>query len=205
MDWTTKLPRRAAIYARVSTEGQTPENQLVRLREVAARAGWKVTAEYVETVSGAAKARPEFDRMMREVRRRRVDLIAAVDLTRLGRTTIGLLNLLDELGQLGCDLYVDREALDTTTAAGRMMYAVVAAIAAFERELLIERTKAGMARARAQGKQIGRAPASDAIVDAIRALRADGMGMDRIARELRCGKGLSQRVCQQYDKEMADG
>jgi len=205
MDWKTNLPKRVAIYARVSTEGQTPENQLIRLREVAARAGWDVAEEFVETVSGAAKARPEFDRMMREVRRRRIDLIAAVDLTRLGRTTIGLLNLLDELGQLGCDLYVDREALDTTTAAGRMMYAVVAAIAAFERELLIERTKAGMARARARGKQIGRAPASDALIDAIRALRADGMGMDRIARNLKCGKGLSQRVCQEFDKEMADG
>ncbi|MBU0645035.1 MAG: recombinase family protein, partial [Alphaproteobacteria bacterium] len=132
MDWKTNLPKRAAIYARVSTEGQTPENQLMRLREVAARAGWNVAEEFVETVSGAAKARPEFDRMMREVRRRRIDLIAAVDLTRLGRTTIGLLHLLDELGQSGCDLYVDREALDTTTAAGRMMYAVVAAIAAFE-------------------------------------------------------------------------
>jgi len=205
MDWKTNLPKRVAIYARVSTEGQTPENQLMRLREVAARAGWDVAEEFVETVSGAAKARPEFDRMMREVRRRRIDLIAAVDLTRLGRTTIGLLNLLDELGQLGCDLYVDREALDTTTAAGRMMYAVVAAIAAFERELLIERTKAGMARARARGLQIGRAPASDALIDAIRALRADGMGMDRIARNLKCGKGLSQRVCQEFDKEMADG
>lgn len=205
MDWKTNLPKRVAIYARVSTEGQTPENQLMRLREVAARAGWDVAEEFVETVSGAAKARPEFDRMMREVRRRRIDLIAAVDLTRLGRTTIGLLNLLDELGQLGCDLYVDREALDTTTAAGRMMYAVVAAIAAFERELLIERTKAGMARARARGKQIGRAPASDALIDAIRALRADGMGMDRIARNLKCGKGLSQRVCREFDKEMADG
>ena len=205
MDWKTNLPKRVAIYARVSTEGQTPENQLIRLREVAARAGWDVAEEFVETVSGAAKARPEFDRMMREVRRRRIDLIAAVDLTRLGRTTIGLLNLLDELGQLGCDLYVDREALDTTTAAGRMMYAVVAAIAAFERELLIERTKAGMARARARGLQIGRAPASDALIDAIRALRADGMGMDRIARNLKCGKGLSQRVCQEFDKEMADG
>jgi len=205
MDWKTNLPKRVAIYARVSTEGQTPENQLMRLREVAARAGWDVAEEFVETVSGAAKARPEFDRMMREVRRRRIDLIAAVDLTRLGRTTIGLLNLLDELGQLGCDLYVDREALDTTTAAGRMMYAVVAAIAAFERELLIERTKAGMARARARGKQIGRAPASDALIDAIRALRADGMGMDRIARNLKCGKGLSQRVCQEFDKETADG
>jgi len=205
MDWKTNLPKRVAIYARVSTEGQTPENQLIRLREVAARAGWDVAEEFVETVSGAAKARPEFDRMMREVRRRRIDLIAAVDLTRLGRTTIGLLNLLDELGQLGCDLYVDREALDTTTAAGRMMYAVVAAIAAFERELLIERTKAGMAHARARGKQIGRAPASDALIDAIRALRADGMGMDRIARNLKCGKGLSQRVCREFDKEMADG
>ncbi|MBU1278383.1 MAG: recombinase family protein [Alphaproteobacteria bacterium] len=205
MDWKTNLPKRAAIYARVSTEGQTPENQLMRLREVAARAGWNVAEEFVETVSGAAKARPEFDRMMREVRRRRIDLIAAVDLTRLGRTTIGLLHLLDELGQSGCDLYVDREALDTTTAAGRMMYAVVAAIAAFERELLIERTKAGMARARARGKQIGRAPASDALIDAIRALRADGMGMDRIARNLKCGKGLSQRVCQEFDKETADG
>ena len=205
MDWKTNLPKRVAIYARVSTEGQTPENQLIRLREVAARAGWDVAEEFVETVSGAAKARPEFDRMMREVRRRRIDLIAAVDLTRLGRTTIGLLNLLDELGQLGCDLYVDREALDTTTAAGRMMYAVVAAIAAFERELLIERTKAGMARARARGLQIGRAPASDALIDAIRALRADGMGMDRIARNLKCGKGLSQRVCREFDKEMADG
>jgi len=205
MDWKTNLPKRVAIYARVSTEGQTPENQLMRLREVAARAGWNVAEEFVETVSGAAKARPEFDRMMREVRRRRIDLIAAVDLTRLGRTTIGLLNLLDELGHLGCDLYVDREALDTTTAAGRMMYAVVAAIAAFERELLIERKKAGMARARARGKQIGRAPASDALIDAIRALRAGGMGMDRIARNLKCGKGLSQRVCQEFDKETADG
>ena len=86
-----------------------------------------------------------------------------------------------------------------------MMYTVVAAIAAFERELLIERTKAGMARARAAGKQIGRAPASDALIDAIRALRADGMGMDRIARNLKCGKGLSQKVCQEFDKEMIDG
>ena len=96
---------------------------------------------------------------------------------------------------------MDREAIDTTTAAGRMMYTVVAALAAFERELLIERTKAGMERARAQGKQIGRAPASDALVASIRNLRATGMGMDRIARQLRCGKGLAQRVSQQYDKE----
>jgi len=193
--------RRAALYARVSTDDQHTDNQLIRLREVAARAGWEVAAEHVEVVSGAAKSRPEFDRMMADVRRRRVDVVAAVDLTRLGRTTIGLVHLLDDLRQSGCDLYVDREAIDTTTAAGRMMYTVVAALAAFERELLIERTKAGMERARAQGKQIGRAPASDALVASIRNLRATGMGMDRIAKQLRCGKGLAQRVSQQYDKE----
>ena len=195
---------RAALYARVSTADQHTDGQLARLREVAARAGWTVAAEHVEVVSGAAKTRPEFDRMMANVRRRRVDVVAAVDLTRLGRTTIGLVHLLDDLRQSGCDLYVDREAIDTTTAAGRMMYTVVAALAAFERELLIERTKAGMAAARARGAQIGRAPASDALVQAIRSLRRRGKGMDAIARELRCGKGLSQRVCTEFDREQQE-
>jgi DNA invertase Pin-like site-specific DNA recombinase len=85
-----------------------------------------------------------------------------------------------------------------------MMYTVVAALAAFERELLIERTKAGMAAARARGAQIGRAPASDALVQAIRSLRRRGKGMDAIARELRCGKGLSQRVCTEFDREQQE-
>lgn len=195
------VTRRAAIYARVSTGEQTPENQLLRLRVVAERAGWEVVGEYVEVVSGAATKRHEFDRMMMDVRRRRVNLVAAVDLTRLGRRAVGLVNLLDELSRIGCDLYVDREALDTTTAAGRLMYHVIAAVAELEREFLVERTKAGMARARAQGKRIGRPPASPALKDAIRSLRAGGMGMDRIARELKCGKGLSQRVCREYDAE----
>ena len=136
------MTRKVALYARVSTVSQELTPQLIRLREVAARAGWTV-------ISGAAKARTAFDRMMADVRRRKVDVVAAVDLTRLGRTTIGLLHLLDELRQTNCNLYVDREAIDTTTAAGRMMYAMVAAVAAFERELLIERTVEGLAHARA--------------------------------------------------------
>ncbi|WP_415393711.1 recombinase family protein [Paracoccus sp. SJTW-4] len=198
------MTRRAALYARVSTADQHTDGQITRLREVAARAGWTIAAEHVEVISGAAKTRPEFDRMMASVRRRKVDVIAAVDLTRLGRTTIGLMHLLDDLRVAGCDLYVDREALDTTTAAGRMMFTFIAAIAAFERELLIERTKDGMAAARARGSQIGRAPAGEGIIAAIRSLRAQGMGMDRIAKTLKCGKGLSQRVCQEFDKEAAN-
>ncbi|MFN3275075.1 MAG: recombinase family protein [Paracoccus sp. (in: a-proteobacteria)] len=198
------MTRRAAIYARVSTAEQHTDGQIARLREVAARAGWSIASEHVEVVSGAAKTRPEFDRMMTAVRRRRVDVVAAVDLTRPGRSTIGLMHLLDELRQTNCDLYVDREAIDTTTAAGRMMYTFIAAVAAFERELLIERTKAGMAAARARGSQIGRAPASEALVLAIRNLRRRGMGMDAIARELHCGKGLSQRVCTEFDREQQE-
>ena len=97
------MTRKVALYARVSTVSQELTPQLIRLREVAARAGWTVAHEYHETISGAAKARPAFDRMMADVRRRKVDVVAAVDLTRLGRTTIGLLHLLDELRQTNCN------------------------------------------------------------------------------------------------------
>ena len=196
---------RAAIYARVSTGEQTPENQLLRLREVAERAGWEVACEYVETVSGASRRRPGLERMMKDAARRRFDVVMAWDVSRLGRSLRDLVDLFETLRALGCDLYLDRQGFDTTTPAGRMQMQMCAVFAEFERAMIVERTRAGMARARAAGKQIGRAPASEALKDAIRSLRADGMGMDRIARELRCGKGLSQRVCQAYDRERVDG
>ena len=193
---------RAAIYARVSTQDQDPTHQLRVLREVASRRGWAVT-EYVETVSGAAKARPQFDAMMADVRRRRVDVVAAVDLSRLARSVTVLMGLLDQLRVVGCDLYVDREALDTQTAAGRMMFAVVAAVAAFERDILIERTMEGLATARANGVRLGRPPASAGIEDAIRALRSQKVGINSIARELRCGKSTVARVCAAMKEEVS--
>lgn len=185
---------RAALYIRVSTQEQNPENQLRVLREVAARRGWAAT-EYVEVISGAARSRPQFDAMMADVRRRKVDVVAAVDLSRLARSVTVLMGLLDELRQTGCDLYSDREAIDTGTAAGRMMFAVVAAVAAFERDLLIERTMAGLATARAKGVRLGRPPSSDWLAEAIRALREQGVGQNVIARELRCGKSTVAKVC----------
>lgn len=184
---------RAAIYARVSTQDQDPTHQLRVLRDVAARRGWAVT-EYVEVISGAAKARPQFDAMMADVRRRKVDIVAAVDLSRLARSVTVLMGLLDQLRVVGCDLYVDREALDTQTAAGRMMFAVVAAVAAFERDLIIERTMAGLATARAKGVRLGRPPSSDGLAEAIRALRLQKVGINSIARELRCGKSTVAKV-----------
>ena len=198
-------PRRAAIYARVSTGEQTPENQLIRLREVAERAGWAVVCEYVETASGAKRARPGLDAMMKDAARRRFDLVMAWDVSRLGRSLRDLVYLFETLRSVGCDLFLEQQALDTSTPAGRALLQMSGVFAEFERAMIVERTKAGMARARANGKQIGRAPASDALIDAIRSLRKGGMGMDRISRQLKCGKGLSQRVCQEFDKETANG
>ena len=198
------MTNRVAIYARVSTSGQTTENQMRRLHEVAALRGWTIAQEYVETVSGAAKVRPMFDKMMMDARRRKFDTIAAVDVSRLGRSLSGLANLFEEVRQIGVDLYLDREAMDTSTPAGRAMLGMASVFAAFERDLIIERTLAGLATARAKGVRFGRPPASDGIVDAIRSLRLQGLGINSIARELRVGKSTVQRIATEMKEEAAN-
>lgn len=195
------MTRRAAIYARVSTGEQTPEPQLLRLRELATRAGYEVVGEYVETVSGASTARPELDRMMKDAARRRFDVLLAFDVSRLGRSLTQLVGLFEALRALGVDLILDRQGVDTNTPAGRALLGMAAVFAEFERAMIVERTRAGMERARARGAQIGRAPTGDGTVAAIRSLRAQGVSMDKIARQLKVGKGVSQRVCQQFDRE----
>ena len=198
------MTNRVAIYARVSTSGQTTENQIRRLHEVAALRGWTIAHEYVETVSGAAKVRPMFDKMLMDARRRKFDTIAAVDVSRLGRSLSGLANLFEEVRQIGVDLYLDREAMDTSTPAGRAMLGMASVFAAFERDLIIERTVAGLATARAKGVRFGRPPASDGIVDAIRSLRLQGLGINSIARELRVGKSTVQRIANEMKEEAAN-
>lgn len=195
------MTRRAAIYARVSTGEQTPEPQLLRLRELAGRAGYEVVGEYVETVSGASTARPELDRMMKDAARRRFDVLLAFDVSRLGRSLTQLVGLFEALRALGVDLILDRQGVDTNTPAGRALLGMAAVFAEFERAMIVERTRAGMERARARGAQIGRAPTGDGTVAAIRSLRAQGRSMDGIARDLKIGKGVAQRVCQQFDRE----
>lgn len=190
----TDKPSRVALYARVSTNAQHTDNQLRRLHEVAALRGWSVVGEYVETISGAAKDRPVFDKMMADARRRRFDTIAAVDVSRLGRSLSGLAALFEEVRQIGVDLYLDREAMDTSTPAGRAMLGIASVFAALERDLIIERTMAGLATARAKGVRLGRPPASDGLEDAIRALRLQKVGINSIARELKCGKSTVAKV-----------
>lgn len=195
------MTRRAAIYARVSTGEQTPENQLRVLREVTDRAGWTVAAEYVETASGATAKRAGLEQMLADAARRKFDTLLCWDVSRLGRSLRDLVEIFETLRALKIDLVIHQQGIDTQTPAGIAMMQMSGVFAQFERAMIVERTKAGMARARARGAQIGRAPVGDGTVAAIRSLRSQGLSMDRIARNLKIGKGVSQRVCQAFDRE----
>lgn len=149
---------RAAIYARVSTTDQTAENQLLELRRYSEARGW-TTTEYVDTgVSGAKDRRPALDQVLADARRRRFDVLVCWRLDRLGRNLKHLITLLDELHALGIAFVSLNEGIDATTPAGRLQMHLLGAIAEFERARIVERVRAGMARARKDGKRLGRRP-----------------------------------------------
>jgi DNA invertase Pin-like site-specific DNA recombinase len=146
----------AAIYARVSTLDQEPENQLAELRRYAEARGWAVE-EYVDRgVSGSKDRRPALDRLVADARRRRFDVVVVWRLDRLGRNLRHLIMLLEELQSLGVAFVSLAEGIDATTPAGRLQMHLLGAIAEFERGRIVERVNAGIARARAQGKTLGR-------------------------------------------------
>jgi DNA invertase Pin-like site-specific DNA recombinase len=147
---------RAAIYARVSTLDQEPENQLAELRRYAEARGW-TAQEYVDKgVSGAKDRRPALDELVRDARRRRFDVLVCWRLDRLGRNLRHLILLLDELSAVGVAFVSLAEGIDATTPAGRLQLHVLGAIAEFERARIAERVRLGMTRARAQGRHLGR-------------------------------------------------
>jgi DNA invertase Pin-like site-specific DNA recombinase len=147
---------RAAIYARVSTTDQHVENQLAELRSYAERRGW-TEVEYVDRgVSGAKDRRPALDELLKAAKRRKFDVLVVWRLDRLGRNLRHLILLLDELHALGVAFVSLAEGIDATTPAGRLQLHVLGAIAEFERARIQERVRAGLARARAQGKRLGR-------------------------------------------------
>ena len=148
--------RRAALYARVSTLDQEPENQLAELRRYVAARDW-VPIEYVDQgVSGAKDRRPALDRLVADARRRQVDTVVVWRLDRLGRSLKHLVTLLDEFHAVGVGFVSLGEGIDLHTPAGRLQLHILAALAEFERSRIAERVTAGLARARAQGKRLGR-------------------------------------------------
>ena len=195
MSPTKKL--RVGIYARVSTHnGQTVENQLRELRRVAKLRKWNVVMVCQDTASGAKgkDQRPGLKQLHQAAVRREIDIVAAWSLDRIGRSLAHLVTLLDELHAVGCELYLHREAIDTTTASGKVVFQVMGAFAEFERSIIRERVKAGLARAKAQGKRLGRRPIPPKTKRRIRTLREKGQSMRAIAANVDVGLGTVQRV-----------
>lgn len=199
--------KRVGLYLRVSTDEQTIDNQRRVLGEVAERKGWQVVAEFCdEGISGAKgrDKRPAFDRLHRAIVRREIDVVAAWSVDRLGRSLRDLVAFLAELHGAGVDLYLDRQGLDTATPAGRAMFQMLGVFAEFERAILVERTHAGLARARVHGtksgKAIGRPKVGPRKEATIRAALASGQGILKVAREVGCGSSVVQRI----KAEMAD-
>lgn len=189
--------KRVALYARVSTDLQTTENQVRELREVAQRHGWKVVAEFIDHAISGAKGRdkrPQFDALLRGVARKDFNMVAAWSVDRLGRSLVDLLGFVGELEAKGVDLYLHQQALDTSTPAGKAMFQMCGVFAQFERAMIQERVKAGLARARAKGTILGRAKVAGKVEDQIRQLASQGVGKVKTARTLGIGVSVVQRV-----------
>jgi DNA invertase Pin-like site-specific DNA recombinase len=190
--------RRVALYLRVSTLEQDVTNQRRELEAVAQRHGWRIVAVFSDNgVSGAKDRakRPGLDEMMKAVARRDVDMVAAWSVDRLGRSLQGLLvEVLVELRAKGVDLYLHRQGIDTTTPAGKAMYQMLGVFSEFEREMIRERVLAGMARARSQGKHLGRPRVEADVEAAVRATLTSGTGIIKTARLHGIGVGTVQRI-----------
>ena len=176
--------RRAALYARVSTADQQPENQLGPLREYARARGWEVREFIDHGVSGTREKRPALDTMMAAARARKIDAVVCVRLDRLARSTKHLLSMAAEWETIGVDLVVTEQSVDTSTPTGRLLFTVLGAIAAFEHDLIRERVIAGLRRAKAQGAHIGRPRKHVIDVTEARRLRAEGQSLRAIAKTL---------------------
>ena len=190
---TTKSDVRkpVAIYCRVSTTQQTVENQLQDLLNVARRNDWEVVGVYTdEGISGkhGRDKRPQFDELMKDVSRKKFDLIMSWDVSRLGRSLKHLVEFMEDIQSKDVGLYLHDNGLDSTTSSGRAMFGMLSVFSSFERELISERVKSGLQRAKAQGKKLGRpSNMNSGLRSSINLLRERGLGIKKIARELGIG------------------
>lgn len=166
-------PKRVAIYARVSTldKRQNPETQLAQLRAYTEHRGFAMVEELVDYASGKREDRANYRRLFTLARRRMVDVVLVWRYDRFARSTHALVNALVEFRNLGVDFISYEENIDTTTPQGKMVFAIMASLAEFESALISERVKAGMARAKAEGKQIGRKPIPESVKHTIRSIK----------------------------------
>jgi DNA invertase Pin-like site-specific DNA recombinase len=189
--------KRTALYLRVSTDGQTVENQRRDLETAAGRHGWRIVTEFVDKgISGAngRDRRPGFDRLLKAVARREFDIVAAWSVDRLGRSLQDLVGFLGEVHAKGIDLYLHQQGLDSSTPSGKALFQMLGVFAEFERAMIRERVNAGLARARANGVRLGRPRVSTEIEAAIHDALGTGMGIRKVATQLGVGTSTVRRV-----------
>lgn len=186
--------KRVAIYARVSTTDQTCENQLRDLREYCARAGWNIVQEFRDDgFSGAKADRPALKRLMDFVRARHCDRVLVWRFDRFARSSSHLVNALDYFRERHIDFASFNEGIDTGTTHGKMFYTIIAAIAEFERQLIIERIHSGLRRAKADGKKLGRPSLPKSKIDEILSMRGQG-SVRAIAKRVGVGHSIVHKV-----------
>jgi DNA invertase Pin-like site-specific DNA recombinase len=193
-----KNGKKAALYVRVSTDGQTTENQRLELQRVAEVSGWEIVGSYEDHAISGSKGRterPGLDGLLKDASRRKFDIVAAWSVDRIGRSLQDLLTFLGEIQALGIDLYLHQQGVDTTTPAGKAMFQMCGVFAEFERSIIRERVNAGLARAKANVKRLGRPRVGQEVEDAIRLAMTKGdKGIRKIASELGVGVSVVQRL-----------
>lgn len=189
-------PVRVAAYARVSTGDQNLDNQLDEIRAEVERRGWKLSSIHTDIISGARDTRPGLGELLRQVECGQVDAVVVVRLDRLGRSLRHLLTVIETITNAGVGLVSIRDVAIDTTASGRLMIAVIGAFCAFERDLLIERTRSGLERARREGRVFGR-PRVEVPVEAAVKLLEQGHSIRAVARMLNVSRAtLSRRLAE---------
>jgi putative DNA-invertase from lambdoid prophage Rac len=194
----SKDMKRAAIYCRVSTDDQSCERQERDLRAFATRAGYEVIEVFKDTASGKRCDREGRTAILSLAQSRQIDAVLVTELTRWGRSTVDLLNTLQTLNQFGVSVVAERGSqFDLTTAQGKMIAGVLAVLAEFERDLIAERTKSGLATAKANGKTLGRPKGNRTDSkhrDAVLELTKHGFSIRDIASKLKIGKDTVSRI-----------
>jgi DNA invertase Pin-like site-specific DNA recombinase len=177
------LMKRVALYARVSTldKGQDPETQLKQLREYAQRRNFEIIGEFIDYASGTSQDRTQYKMMMEAAKKRKVDVVLVWRYDRFARSTQALVNAMKEFQSLGIDFISYQENIDTTTPTGELIFHVMASLAQFESSLISQRVKAGMARAKDQGKQISRPKLPQTKLHQILELQKTGLSMNQIS------------------------
>ena len=189
---------RVVIYSRVSTKEQDTENQVRLLKEIVERNGWLLIDEYVDHGISGSKGRdkrPQFDRLIKDMIRRKFDKILVWDVSRLGRSLQHLVEFLNEVNSINCNLYIHQSGLDTSTPAGKMMFQMIGVFSEFEREMISERVKLGLEKVKSQGRKLGPPiKLNKAIIQNVLQLYANGIGTTKISKDLKIGTSSIYRI-----------